>query len=215
MDTKNTQFAVLGLGRFGTSIVRTLCNYDVNVLACDNDPARVHAVADCATVALQADVTDESAMAQLGLGNFDVVILAMAEDFESSVIATLMAKEYGAKYVIVKAYGLRQKKILESIGADKVVLPETEMGARLAQQLAHPNVLDILDDSDRYTISEMYPLSEWVGKSVRDSNIRTKHRMMILAIRRGDMMIIPVSPREILLETDILITLSEHDALVT
>lgn len=210
MKSSNTQFAVFGLGRFGISVVQTLANLDVHVLACDTDAAQVREVADYATVAVQADVTDEGAMRKLGIGNFDVVILGMAEDFEASVIATMLVKELGAKQVVVKARGLRQKQILEKIGADSVILPEHEMGVRLAQRLARPNVLDVLEDSEHYTISEMKPYDEWVGKEVRDSNIREKHGITILALQRGQQMIIPVSPHQVLKAEDVLITLSEH-----
>lgn len=207
---KIQSFAVLGLGRFGTSIVETLSQYDVDVLACDRVDAKLHAVADYATHVVKADVSDESALISLGLGNYDVVILGMGEEFEASQIATMLAKEQGAKRVIVKARNKRQKKILESIGADEVILPEYEMGAKVARRLAGSNILDVLEESDFYSISEMKPMAEWVGKSVRQADIRRKHDLMILAIRRGDKLSIPVSPDRMIQEDDVLITLSEH-----
>lgn len=207
----NTQFAVLGLGRFGTSIVETLASLNEHVLAVDNDEASLHDVANCATAVVKADVTDETAMAKLGLGNFDVVIIAIGEDFESSVMATMMAKEQGAKYVLVKARGRRQRAILERIGADRVVLPEFEMGARIARTLARPNVLDVLDNTDQYTIQEMRPDDSWIGKTIQESNIRKTSGQMIMAIRRGGEIIMPVIPDEVIVPDDILITLDEHE----
>ena len=114
---------MLGLGRFGVSVVKTLSEYDVDVLACDKDPARLHEATPYATHVIQVDLNDEMALQQLGLGNFDVVILAMGEDFEASILTTMMAKEQGAPTVVAKARGLRQKKILEGVGADVVILP--------------------------------------------------------------------------------------------
>lgn len=206
-----SQFAVLGLGRFGLSIVKTLSEYDVNILACDKDAARLHEATGYATHLAQADVADETALHKLGLGNFDAVVVAMGEDFESSVIATMIAKESGAGFVLVKARGLRQKKILESIGADQVVLPELEMGAKVARKLASPNLLDLLEDSEHYTIAEIHPLETWVGKTIRQADIRRQTGQMILAIRTGDKILVPVPAQRVLQRNDVLITLSERD----
>ena len=207
---ENTSFAVLGLGRFGMSIVKTLAEYDVNILACDIDETTLHSAMEYATHVVQADMADESALESLGLGNFDVVIMAMGEDFEASLIATMMAKEHGAKHVVVKAGSSRQKKILESIGADEVILPEYEMGAKIARRLVGSNILDILDESDFYTISEIKPRPEWINKTISQADIRRKHDLMVLAIRRGDKLSIPVAPDTVITDDDVLITLSEH-----
>lgn len=206
-----SQFAVLGLGRFGMSIVETLSEYDVNVLACDSDPALVHSAMEYATHVVQMDVTDETDMQNLGLGNFDVVILAMGEDFEAALMATMLAKEQGAQFIMVKAKDYRRKKILESIGADQVVLPECEMGAKIARKMVGSNILDILEESEHYSISEMHPQDDWVGKTVRESDIRRNHGLTILAVRQGEDLHIPVSPDQILGKNDILITLTEKN----
>jgi trk system potassium uptake protein TrkA len=186
-----------------------LSEYDVNILVCDWDEAKLQRATEYATHVVQADVSDENALVKLGLGNFDVVILAMGEDFEASQIATMIAKESGAKRVVVKARDKRQKKILESIGADEVILPEHEMGAKLARKLVGSNIMDILDDSEFYTITEMHPLDEWVGKNVRQADIRRKENITVLATRRGYKLTIPVSLDKVITEEDILIVLSE------
>lgn len=164
-----------------------------------------------ATHVVQADVADENALVKLGLGNFDVIILAMGEDFEASQIATMIAKENGAKYVVVKARNQRQKKILDSIGADDVILPEYEMGAKLARKLAGSNAMDILDDSEFYTITEMRPFDEWLGKTVQQADIRRQHGITILATRRGETLTIPVAQDKIITIDDVLIVLSEKN----
>ncbi len=205
----NKNFAVLGLGHFGMSIIQTLSELDVNILACDRDEAKLQLATEHATHVVRADIADENALARLGLGNFDVIVLAVGNDFEASQIATMIAKENGAKHVVVKARSLRQKKILESIGADEVILPEHEIGAKLARRLASPNIMDILDDSDFYTITEMHPMDEWLNQTIQESDIRHKYNITVLAIRRGDKFIIPVSPTEVLTEQDVLLVFSE------
>lgn len=205
----NKNFAVLGLGHFGMSIIQTLSELDVNILACDRDEAKLQLATEYATHVVRADIAAENALARLGLGNFDVIVLAVGNDFEASQIATMIAKENGAKHVIVKARNLRQKKILESIGADEVILPEHEIGAKLARRLASPNIMDILDDSEFYTITEMHPMDEWLNQTIQESDIRRKYNVTVLAVRRGDKFIIPVSPAEVLTEQDVLIVFSE------
>ncbi|MDO4753932.1 MAG: TrkA family potassium uptake protein [Bacillota bacterium] len=214
MAKKNhyTQFAVLGLGRFGMSIVQTLSEYDVNVLACDRDDVKLQHAMEYATHVVKADVFDEMALERLGLGSFDVVIMAMGEDFEASQIATMIAKEKGVRRVIVKARNQRQKKILKSIGADEVILPEYEMGKKLARRLVSSDILDILEESDLYTVAEMEPRREWWGKTLRETDIRKKYGITVLATRRGERLTIPVSPDQVIEQDDVLIVFTEKKA---
>ena len=207
----HTQFAVLGLGRFGISIVQTLAEFDVNILACDKDEHALNQAMGYATHLVKIDVSDEYALLNLGLGDFDVVILGIGDDFEAVEIATMIAKESGAGYVIAKAQNSRQKKILESIGADEIILPEHEMGAKLARKLVSANIMDILGESDYYTITEMYPMEEWIGKTVSQADIRRKNNLTILAIRRGNRLTIPVTADNLIDKDDILIVLSQKN----
>lgn len=206
---KHTDFAVLGLGRFGMSIVQTLAETDVNVLVCDKDEAKLQQAVDYATHMVQADIADEHALEKLGLGNFDVVILAMGEDFEASLTAAMIAKEQGARHIIVKARNNRQKTILKSIGINEVILPEHEMGAKLARRLSGSNIMDILEESNAYTIAEMRPMEQWIDKTVQQADIRRKHHLTVLAMRRDDKLKIPVQPDTLITNGDILIVLSE------
>lgn len=212
MAKKNqyTDFAVFGLGRFGMSIVQTLSECDVNIMACDKDEIKLQQAANYATHVVQVDVTDENALEKLGLGNFEVVILAIGEDFEASQIAAMIAKENGAKHIIVKARNKRQKTILESMGINEVILPEHEMGAKLARRLIGSNIMDILEESNLYTITEMHPMNEWVNKTIQQADIRRKYNLTILAIRHGKKLKIPVLPDMVIAEDDVLIALSEN-----
>lgn len=206
---KNRQFAVLGLGRFGQSIVKTLTNHNCEVLACDSDAARVHDVSQFATHVVQLDFTDTHAMEELGLGNFDVVIIAMSSNLEVSIISAMMAKEKGCKYVLAKAYTDVQKDILVKLGVDRVVLPEREMGEKIALNLINNNVLDTINISENFSIVEIAPVMKWIGVPIKKSNIRAEYGLNILAIKRNNKIIVSPKPDEVVLEDDILVAVGE------
>ena len=188
------------------SIIETLSQYDVNILACDHDEARVSLATEYATHVIQGDLSDEKTLIKIGLNDFDVVVLAMGESFETSLIATMIAKEQGARYIIVKARNQRQEKILKNNGADKVVLPEYEMGYKIAKSIVEPNILEILNDMKDYSIIEMKPFDEWIGKTLKETNIRHNHGITILAIiKQGNKIIIPVSPDTSIDKDDVLL----------
>lgn len=208
-ENQYTQFAVLGMGRFGLSVVEALAESDVSVLACDRESGPLQRAAEYATHVVKADISDEQVLEELNLGSFDVVIIATGEDFEAAVIATMIAKEQGAGYVLSKAKGKRQKVILERMGADQVVLPEHDMGARIARNLVGSNIMDFLEASEDHTILELRPREHWVGKSIKQADIRKRENLHILAVRRGDKLTIPVSPDYVLSPEDVLIVLSE------
>ncbi len=206
---RNKQFAVLGLGRFGMSIVRTLTDNGYDVLAVDSNMNKVNAIAHYATHVVQADVTEASAMAALGLGNFDVVIVAISGDMEASIMATLTAKESGSDHVIAKAINMTHKKILEKMGADMVVLPELEMGEKVATNLITTNVIDYINLSDEYSIAEIEPLKEWVGISLSKSNIRAEYGLNIVAIKKGNRVIVSPKAEQEINENDVLVVIGE------
>lgn len=208
---QNTQFAVLGLGRFGLSIVHTLAEYDVNILVCDHNADRLQLATGAATHLVQGDISDEHVLQSLGLGNFDVVVICTAEQFEASVIAAMVAKEVGAGQVIVKAKGLRQKRILESIGVDSVVLPELEMGAKTAHRLVGHDMTDLFDGPAQNIFSQMKPLGNWVGQSIREADVRNEHKLTIIGILRDGELQAPVSPEETIQKDDILITMGRPE----
>lgn len=201
------QFAVIGLGRFGMSILKTLAEHDVNILACDKDPSRLQAATEYAAHVVQADAADEDAMKKLGLGNFDVLILAMGEDFEAAVMATMLAKDLGVKKIVAKAFGPRQKKILENLGADRVILPEMEMGVKVARSLVNPNILDVFEQSGMQRITEMHPDLSWVGKTMSEANIRKVSGYTILAVMRQGQTYFPVSGDLRFEEKDIIVAI--------
>lgn len=208
-EHKNESFAILGLGRFGISIVKTLAEYNVDILACDKDNAKLNLITDYATHIIKADLNCEEEIYNLDLENFDVVIIAMGEALETSLITTTIAKELGVKKVIVKASNKRQEKILKTLGADEVILPEHEIGIKLAKKLVSTNILDILEESDDYTILEMTPRESWINKSVSELKFKKDHNSFFLAILREDNLIIPVPPNTVLKENDVILAISD------
>lgn len=210
---KEKQFAVLGLGVFGRSVVRSLFQNGCKVMACDPDAMLVHEASSYATRVVQVDVSDEKELEALGIGNFDVVVVAVTDDFETALIATMVAKERGAAYVLTVAHDLRQKKILESVGADRVVLPEREMGEKVATSLTTSNIIDYINISDEYAIAEIAPAERWVGKTLESARIRAENAINVIAIRRGGSIIVAPRPSEAVLKNDILVVVGENEAI--
>ena len=199
------QFAVLGLGRFGQSLAYTLYENGCNVLACDYDYEIVQEFSNSATHVVQADVTDENVMESLALSNYDAVIIAIGSDMNSCLMATLIAKEKGAKYVIVRAQNLIQKKIFERIGADRVILPEHEMGIKTATNLITTSLVDYINLSEEYSIAEIEPPASWVEHTIYELNIRANYGLNIIGIKRGKKIIISPEVNESILENDVII----------
>lgn len=208
-DQQKKQYAVLGLGRFGMSIVRTLADYDVTVLACDRDEEQLNEAAEYTSHLVQADVADEETLEGLAIGDFDVVVLAMGENFEAAIMATLSAKELGAKKVVVKSLSQRQKRILERVGADRVVLPEIEMGEKVAQSLIDPAMIDVLERAGRQAITKIHPHDDWLEHSVAELDIRQNYDISIMAVIRRSKIIIPVPADLIFRKDDILIIVND------
>lgn len=187
------QFAILGMGRFGSAMGRTLASMGHDVLAVDSDEIRINDIADEVTHALIMDITDEENIRQLGLSNFDVVVVSIGHDLQASIMAVVLAKESGAKTVIAKATDDLHAKILEKVGADRIVMPEKDMGARLAQKLVSNNVLDFIELSNDYCFTDMQCPEKWVGKTLRQLDLRGRYGANVVALcsEKGEMNISP------------------------
>ena len=203
------QFAVIGMGRFGSSVAKTLYDMGFEVLAIDRDEHRTQEVVHMVTHAVTADCTDEEALKALGIRNFDVVVVAIGQDIQASILTTLILKEMGIKTLIVKAQNELQGKVLKKIGADKVVFPERDMGLRVAHHLTSPNVLDYIELSDEYSIVEMRVSSEMVGKNLKELDIRARFGCNVMAIKRGSKMNISPAATVPLTEEDVLVIVGE------
>ncbi|MEW6771103.1 MAG: TrkA family potassium uptake protein [Bacillota bacterium] len=207
------QFAVIGLGRFGMSVAETLTRMGYDVLAVDVDPEKVNLVMDTVTHAVQVDALDEHALKSLGIRNFDVVIVAIGEDIQANILVTVMLKEMGVKTVVAKARTELHGRVLAKVGADKVVFPERDMGVRVARALVAANIVDQIELSPDFSIMELIAPREFVGKSIGESAIRMKHGVTVLAIRRGQEIIISPGARQTVEEGDILVVVGRNDRL--
>lgn len=207
------QFAVIGMGRFGSSVAVTLSKMGYDVLAVDTNEDRVNRVTDDVTYAVQVDAMDEHSLKSLGIRNFDVVIVAIGQDVQSNILVTLMLKEMGVKKVVAKAQNSLHGKVLEKIGTDMVVYPERDMGVRVAHALVSKNILDQINLSPEYSIVELITPEEFVGKSLLEAGFRREYGVNILAIRRGKDIIISPGARESIRDGDILVAIGRNDQL--
>jgi trk system potassium uptake protein TrkA len=207
------QFAVIGLGRFGSSVAKYLAELGYEVLAVDENAQHVQDISNVVTHAVTANSTDEEAMNALGIGNFDVVVVAIGQDIQSSILTTLILKDLGVPYIIVKAQNELHGKVLNKIGADKVVFPERDMGLRVAHHLISPNILEHIELSIDYSIVEMkIPLS-MIGKNLKQLDIRRKYNCNVLAVKRdGEMNITPPADEPMIAE-DVLVIVGKNDQL--
>jgi trk system potassium uptake protein TrkA len=209
------QFVVIGLGRFGRAVAERLCELGHEVLAIDTDEEAVQKISEKVTHAVTADAADESVLKSLGVRNFDVGVVAIGSDIQSSIIVTLMLKEMGVAYVVSKAQNELHAKVLLRIGADRVVFPERDMGERVAHNLIATNILEYIELSPEHSIIEFAVLKSWVGKDLRDINLRAKYGVTVVAIRNMNDDQINVSPKadNEIKEGDILIVIGGNDDL--
>lgn len=201
------EFAVIGLGRFGGSICNELADLGMQVMAIDIDEERVNKFAAVASHAVCADTTDEKVLKSLGIRNFDHVIVAIGDDIQASILTTLMLKELGVNKVTTKAQNDYHEKVLRKIGADHVVHPERDMGKRIAHNVVSNNVLDYLELSDEHSIAEVVASEKLGGNSIIDLNIRAKYGINIVAIKRGNDILVSPQANELIRTGDILIVI--------
>ena len=209
MAKKEKQFAVIGLGRFGASVAMTLLKLGYEVLAIDSNPEQVQKFSDSITHVVQADTTDENALKELGIRNFDTVVVAIGADIQANTMTTLLLKDLGVNRIVAKASNTLHGKMLQKIGADQVVYPERDMGQRVAHNLAAPNVLDYIELSPEVSIVEVSAPQMLIGKSLAEAKLRSVYGINVVAIKRGEEMIVPPLPDEKILAQDILIVVGD------
>jgi trk system potassium uptake protein len=180
------QFAVIGLGRFGMNVAKTLSEKGNQVLAIDNQEEMVQDVSEFVTEAVQVDATDEKSLKAVGIMNVDVAVVAIGTNLEASVLTTLILKELGIQHIVARAVTDEHGKVLEKVGATKVVFLEKDMGIRIANSLISPSVLEHIELSPEIGIIETVPPDEFVGKTIRDMDVRAKHGLNIIAVRKKE-----------------------------
>jgi trk system potassium uptake protein len=207
------QYAVIGLGRFGSSIASTLFEAGNEVLGIDINEERVEEFKDCVTHAIVADSTEEEALKAIGIQDFDEVIVAIGNDIQSSILTVLVLKEMGIKKVIAKALSKRHGQVLQKLGADWVVFPERDMGERVAHHLMSPNVLDFIELAKDYSIEEVKVPISMTGKSLKELDLRAKFNLSVIAINsRGNIHISP-HPDQMIKEDDVLVVIGRNEDL--
>lgn len=202
-------YAIIGLGRFGGSICRTLVESGQEVLAIDSNEERVNEYMNIATHAVVGNAQDESTLRSLGIRNFDHVIVAIGGDIQASILVTLMVKEMGVPNVLAKAQNEYHAKVLERVGADRVVHPERDMGVRIAHNLVSRNILDFIELSDEFSLAEIKVSNpKFFNKSLIEVNFRQRFGLTVVAIRRADGQVVVSPPaNEIVCENDNLLVI--------
>jgi len=208
------QFAVIGLGRFGTSVAQELCRLGHEVLAVDDSIDKIIAIADTVTHAVQCNATDPEALNLLGLRNFDCVIVSIGSDMQTSILVTMLCKELGVSNVVVKSQSELHSKILKKLGADKIVFPERDMAERTAQSLVSDSILDYIELSPDFSLIEINAPKSWQGFSLNDLKLPARYSINVMAIKHSDGSII-VTPRanDMIEPGDTLIVIGANDDL--
>ena len=205
------QYAVIGIGRFGSSIAKALYSMGNDVLAIDIDEEKIQDISDVVTHAVQADAADEAILKAVGIRNFDVVIVTIGSEIQASILITLLCKEAGVGYIVAKAQNELHAKVLYKVGADRVVMPEHDKGLRVAHNLVSSNVLDYIELSPHHGVVEIEATTKWIGKTLRQLDFRAKYGANVVAIRHGDHITISPGGDDIVDEGDILVVIGSNE----
>ncbi|WP_102691604.1 potassium channel family protein [Rummeliibacillus pycnus] len=211
MDIK--QYAVIGLGRFGTSIARKLHDAGQEVLGIDVIEERVEDAELYVTHAVVADSTEEKALTSLEIGNFDCVIIAIGNDLQANILTAMLLKDLGVKKIIAKALEKRHGELLKKIGVDWIVYPERDMGERVGNQLLSPNLLNYIELSKEYNIEEIMIPQSMAEKTFRELDIRAEYNVNAIALIRDGTIHISPSADEVIHQNDVLVLLGKTEDL--
>lgn len=206
-------YIVIGLGRFGSEVACRLHELGCEVLAVDTNGESVQHISNEVTHAVVADARDKEVLRALGASKFDCAIIAIGGSLADSVLATMNVKELGIAKVVCKAHDETHRQVLLKLGADQVVIPEQEHAARLARSLSSHNVLDYIELSADYGILEVPAPKSWVGKSLKELNVRAKLGLNILAVKQGKQINVSPSADYPISENDIMVVLGDTQAL--
>lgn len=204
-------FLVLGAGRFGTSVSTTLSRLGSEVCVIDRDEDIIQDIADDVTHALIGDCCEETVLKSIGAANFDVAIIALSQDMKSSILATVLLKEMGVKKVIARATDYTHCKILEKVGADEVLMPEYLMGDKLAHRLSSKRILNDLELSDEFSIVQIECPHKWIDKNPIILDVRNKYNVNIIAIERGNNIIMALDSDDRFKKEDILVIIGKNE----
>ena len=207
------QFAVFGLGSFGKSVALTLQSFGCDVIAVDNCYEKIQDIADSVSYAMCGDVTEPEFMKTIGARNLDGAVIAVSENLEAAIMATMISKEMGISYVLVKAMDELQGKILEKVGADSIVYPEIDMGEGVAKKLISTEFIDWIELSPDYSLTEKLLPKQWEGKSLAELRVREKYGINVIGILKEDKMDMALDPSKPLQPDDMLFIIGKNSDL--
>ena len=206
-------YIVIGLGRFGTEAAKRLFQLGCEVLVIEQRSELVQQISDSVTQAVVGDARDKSVLRALGASDFECAIVAVGDSLADSILATMNLKELGVPYVVCKAHDETHRQVLLKLGADMVLIPEQEQANRLARSLSNPNVLDYIELSEDFAIVEVPVPAAWVGKSLKDLNVRAKLGVNIIAIKQGRSINVSPGANYAMQAEDIMVVLGDTKAL--
>ena len=210
---KNKTIAVIGLGRFGTTVAKMLASMNHEVLGVDINPEIVQKISPYVTHAIVADTTDEEAIKALALSQFDMVIVAIGDNLQANLMTSMLLKEMNMPYVVSKAENSLQGKMLKKIGVDLVIYPEYDVAQRLVQSLTREHVMDYLQLSKNISLIEVIMPQFMVGSCLKESNLREKYNLNAVGIRRGEELEVPPNPTTVLSASDKLLVIGNNSDL--
>lgn len=208
---KTKSFIILGMGKFGRCLATELMSSGMNVLAVDKDPEKISLIADKVTSAVIADTTDINDVEDLDMGNFDGAIIATTGDLAASVMGVIQAKEAGIPLIIAKASDDIQARVLEKLGATKIIIPENDSAIKIARVLITQDYVDVIPLSENILMAEVMASSKWVGKSIAKIDFNEKYNMNIAAVRMNGELIVNYNPNEIITDNTSLVLVGDKD----
>lgn len=210
---KRKRIAIVGLGRFGLTLAKSIYTLGYDVLGIDKNETIVQRAMPYVTQTIVADFNDEDAIKTLHLEDFDIVVIALGSDSEAKMLASLTLKEMGIPYLVVRATSELEGKLLKKIGVDEIVYPEFDIATRMAHMLTREGILDYFILSKDVGIAELEIPTFMIGKSLIDLNLRVKYGLNIVAIQRNKTVIATPNPKEALQANDIIIVIGTNEAL--
>ncbi len=206
-------FCIIGLGKFGRNLATLLYKNGAHVTVVDRNPDIINAISDNVTTAIVAEPTNEEVLKRIGVTNFDCVILGMVSNVNDCIMLTLMCKELGVRHVIARAADEKHKRVLEKIGADRIIFPELDTAEKLSRSLTIPNVIEYIEYSDDYSIAEIPVPKSWVGKSLLQLDVRKKYDVTVISCRHDGSLEISPSPNTPFAAGDTVSVLGRNDRL--
>ncbi len=219
---KEKVFAVIGLGTFGKKVSEVLSEKGGSVIAIDNDPDLIQSIQDTVTQAVYLDSTDEEAMGEVSFEDVDIAIIAIGDNVEASIISTAICKKIGIPYIVARAVKEIHQQVLKQVGADEIINIEIEEGQRVAQRLIAPEILDRIPISSTISVAEMYVPKEFIGKSLKELDLRKKTKVNVVSIKRtilsvdeqgnsvrSEDIVFP-EPEEVLRESDMMLIVGKN-----